>query len=164
MIHGQSEVALRVAVLCQSIGVTYSVIFDNGGKSGTEYCSEITACKLSKVEWSSRAIDKKAKQSRYTPWWRLGERRYSSYSFLTSALDGGEWLASRLGRALLRGKDPPVPIVEEAGWAPQPVWTQRLEEKYFAPAGDRTPITRSSSPYSDTILTELLRLHTITYT
>jgi hypothetical protein len=31
---------------------------------------------------------KKAKQSRYTPWWRLGERRYSSNSFLTSALDG----------------------------------------------------------------------------
>jgi hypothetical protein len=54
MIHGQSDVALRVAMLCQSVdtfklGVTYSVIFDNGGKSGTEYCSEITACKLSKV-------------------------------------------------------------------------------------------------------------------
>jgi hypothetical protein len=37
-----------------------------------------------------------------------------------------------------RGKDPPVPIVQEAGWAPEPVWTQRLEEKSFAPAGDRT--------------------------
>jgi hypothetical protein len=32
------------------------------------------------------------KQSRYTPWWHLGERRYSSYSFLTSALVVGEWL------------------------------------------------------------------------
>jgi hypothetical protein len=30
----------------------------------------------------------KAKQSRYTPWQRLGERRYSSYSFTISALDG----------------------------------------------------------------------------
>jgi hypothetical protein len=30
----------------------------------------------------------KIKQSRYTPWRRLGERRYSSYSFTTSALDG----------------------------------------------------------------------------
>jgi hypothetical protein len=38
------------------------------------------------------------KQSRYTPWRRLGERRYSSYSFTTSALDGGEWSASRTGR------------------------------------------------------------------
>jgi hypothetical protein len=27
--------------------------------------------------------------SHYTPWRRLGERRYSSYSFTTSALDGG---------------------------------------------------------------------------
>jgi hypothetical protein len=32
--------------------------------------------------------------------------RYSSYSFLTSAPDGGEWSASRPGRALPRGKDP----------------------------------------------------------
>jgi hypothetical protein len=27
------------------------------------------------------------------------------------------------------GKGPPVPIVLETGWAPEPVWTQRLEEK-----------------------------------
>jgi hypothetical protein len=75
-----------------------------------------------------------------------GERRYSSYSFLTSAVDGGEWSASRPGRALPPGKGPPVPIVQEAGWAPQPVWTQRLEEKSLAFAGDRNPIARSSSP------------------
>jgi hypothetical protein len=43
------------------------------------------------------------------------------------------------------GKGPPVPIVQEAGWAPEPVWTQRLEEKSSASAGHRTPITRSSS-------------------
>jgi hypothetical protein len=65
-----------------------------------------------------------AASSHYTPWRRMGERRYSSYSFTTSALDGGEWSASRLGRPL-----PPVPIGQEAGWAPEPVWTQRLEEK-----------------------------------
>jgi hypothetical protein len=75
-----------------------------------------------------------------------GERRYSSYSFTTSALDGGEWSASRPCRALTPGKGPPVPIVQEAGQAPEPVWTQRLEEKSFAPAGDRTPIALSSSP------------------
>jgi hypothetical protein len=34
-----------------------------------------------------------------------------------------------------RGKDPPVAIGQEAGWAPEPVWTQRLEEK-SAPVGD----------------------------
>jgi hypothetical protein len=33
----------------------------------------------------------------------LGERRYSSYSFLTSALEGVEWSASRPGRALPPG-------------------------------------------------------------
>jgi hypothetical protein len=71
---------------------------------------------------------------------------YSSYSFTTSALDGGEWSASRPGRVLPPGKGSPVPIVQEAGWAPEPVWTQRLEEKSFAPAGERTSIARSSSP------------------
>jgi hypothetical protein len=58
----------------------------------------------------------------------LGGRGDSSYSFTTS------------------GKGSPVPIVQEAGWVPEPVWTQRLEEKSFAPAGDRTPISRPSSP------------------
>jgi hypothetical protein len=51
----------------------------------------------------------KVKLSRYMPWRHMGERRYSSYSYLTSALDGGEWSASRPGRALPPGKGPPVP-------------------------------------------------------
>jgi hypothetical protein len=45
-----------------------------------------------------------------------------------------------------RREGPTVPIVQEAGWAPEPVWTQRLEEKSLASAGDRTSIARSSSP------------------
>jgi hypothetical protein len=40
-----------------------------------------------------------------------------------------KWSASRPGRALPPGKGPPVPIVQEAGWAPELVWTQRLQEK-----------------------------------
>jgi hypothetical protein len=52
-----------------------------------------------------------------------GERMYSSYSFTASALDGGEWSAPRPGRALSPGKGHPVPIGQEAGWAPEPVWT-----------------------------------------
>jgi hypothetical protein len=82
---------------------------------------------------------------------------------VTSALERGEWSASRPGRALLPGKGPPVPIVQEAGWASDPAWTQRLEEKSFAPAGDQTSIALSSSPEPDTILTELTRLlhHTV---
>jgi hypothetical protein len=68
------------------------------------------------------------KQSHYTPhaW---GERRYSSY--LTSALNEGEWSVSRPGRALASGKGTPVPIVPEAEWAIELVWIQRLEEKSF---------------------------------
>jgi hypothetical protein len=73
----------------------------------------------------------------------LGDRRYSSYSFLTSALEGGERSASRPGRALPPGKEPPVPIVQEAVWAPEPVWTQRLEKKSSASVGDRTPAVQS---------------------
>jgi hypothetical protein len=48
-----------------------------------------------------------------------------------SALNGGEWSASRPGRALAPAKGPPVPIEQEAGWAPEPVWTQKLQEKFF---------------------------------
>jgi hypothetical protein len=73
----------------------------------------------------------------------LGDRRYSSYSLLTSALEGGEWSASRSGRALPPGKEPPVPTVQEAGWAPEPVWMQRLQEKSSASVGDRTPAVQS---------------------
>jgi hypothetical protein len=68
------------------------------------------------------------------PWRHLGgggERRYSFYSFLTSALDGGEWSASHPGCAVAPGKGPPVPTGREAGWVPEMVWTQWLEEKSF---------------------------------
>jgi hypothetical protein len=51
----------------------------------------------------------------------LAERRYSSYLFTTSALDGGEGSASLPGGALPPEKGPPVPIVQKAGWAPEPV-------------------------------------------
>jgi hypothetical protein len=75
-----------------------------------------------------------------------GERRYSSYSFSTSALDGVSGQRHAPAALLPPGKGPPVPIVQEAGWAPEQVWTQRQQEKSFVPAGDRTPIARSSSP------------------
>jgi hypothetical protein len=57
---------------------------------------------------------------------------------------GGEWSASSPGRALPPpGERTPVPIVQETGWAPEPVWTQRLEEKSSASVGDRTPVIQS---------------------
>ena len=61
------------------------------------------------------------------------------------ALEGGEGSASHFGRSLLPGKEP-VPIVQEAGWAPGPVWTGA---ENFAPTGIRTPErpARSQSLY-----------------
>jgi hypothetical protein len=52
-------------------------------------------------------IKLKLKLSHYTPRISWGERRYSSYSFSTSALDGGEWSASLPGRASAPGERTP---------------------------------------------------------
>jgi len=41
---------------------------------------------------------------------------------MTAVLEGGEWSAARPGRTLPPGKTQ-VPILQEAGWAPGPVWT-----------------------------------------
>jgi hypothetical protein len=104
-------------------------------------------------DWTEMHLSKvKVKQSLYTSWRRLGGEEYSSYSFSTSALDGGEWSASRSGRSLPPGKGSPVPIVQEAGCAPEPFWTQMLEEKSFAPTGDRTPIARSYESIMNNVL------------
>jgi hypothetical protein len=57
---------------------------------------------------------------------------------------------SRPGRALPPGKGPPAPIGYEAGCAPEPVWTQRLEEKFSDSVGDRIPVVQSVvSHYTD---------------
>jgi hypothetical protein len=57
-----------------------------------------------------------------------------AYSLLTSALEGGGWSAPRPGR-FIPGKVP-VPIVQEAGWTPGPVWTCA---KNLAPTWIRSP-------------------------
>jgi hypothetical protein len=79
----------------------------------------------------------------------VGERRYSSYSFLTSALDGGELSALRPGRALSPGKGPPVPIGQEAEWAAG-LDAKARGKILSASVGDRTPIVQSLvSHYTD---------------
>jgi hypothetical protein len=77
--------------------------------------------------------------------------------FLTSALVGGEWPASRPGR-FTPGKEPPVHIGYEAG-ASQNRSGRRGNEKNFAPAGTRTSAPRSSRPYPVAMPTGLFRLH-----
>jgi hypothetical protein len=49
---------------------------------------------------------------------------------LTSELDGGEWSASCLCH-FTPGKEPQVPVAEEAGWAPKLVWTLWRREKSY---------------------------------
>ena len=41
---------------------------------------------------------------------------------LLSAVEGGEQSASHSSHFMI-GEEAPVPIQQEAGWAPQPVWT-----------------------------------------
>jgi len=61
------------------------------------------------------------------------------------ALEGGEGSVSYPGRSLPPEKDP-VPIVQEAGWAPGPVWTGA---ENLTPTGIRSPDrpARSQSVY-----------------
>jgi len=56
----------------------------------------------------------------------------------------GEWSAARLGRTLSPGKDP-VPILQEAGWTPGPVWTDWKSRPHRDSIPDRP--ARSQSLY-----------------
>jgi hypothetical protein len=76
----------------------------------------------------------------------LGEWRYSSTRSLTSALDGGEWSASRPGRFTLRERAPVIHWI--GGWVgPRAVVRRKIPSPY------RDSNHRSSSPKpSDTPL------------
>jgi hypothetical protein len=67
------------------------------------------------------------------------------YIFLTSALAGGKWSASRPGRFTPRGRKPGYPLDRRLG-GPQKKSERHGEEKILDPTGTRTPIPRSSSP------------------
>ena len=55
---------------------------------------------------------------------------------MTAALEGGEWSAARPGRTLPPGKDT-VLILQEAGWAPGPVWTGGKSRPHWDSIPDR---------------------------
>jgi hypothetical protein len=75
-----------------------------------------------------------------------GERVYSSYSFTSSVLDGGEWSASRPGRALPPRKDPHGTHCT-GGWVGLRAGLDtEARGKIRCLCWDRTWIARSSSP------------------
>ena len=66
---------------------------------------------------------------------------------MTTALEGGEGVSVTPRPLFIPGKDP-VPIVQEAGWAPGPVWTGA---EYLAPHREFYPRTVQpvASRYTD---------------
>jgi hypothetical protein len=69
----------------------------------------------------------------------LGECRYSSTHFYFGT-------RRREVAALPPGKEPPIPIGYEVGWAPEPVWTRWWKEIFPAHAGTRSPSHLARSP------------------
>ena len=61
---------------------------------------------------------------------------------MTAALEGGEWSAARPRPHFIPGKDP-VPILQEAGWAPGPVWTGRKSHPHWDSIPDRPACSQS---------------------
>ena len=67
---------------------------------------------------------------------------------MTAALEGGEWSAALPGRTLPPGKahgKGPVSILQEAEWAPGPVWTGGKSRSHRDSIPDRP--ARSQSLY-----------------
>ena len=71
---------------------------------------------------------------------------------MTAALEGDEWSAARPGRTFTPGKDP-VPILQEAGWAPGPVWTGGKSRQHRDSIPDRPASSSVAIP------TELLGIY-----
>ena len=65
---------------------------------------------------------------------------------MTTALEGGEGVSVTPRPLFTSGKDP-VPIVQEAGWAPGPVWTGA--ENLGPPGFDPLTAQPAASRYTD---------------
>ena len=75
--------------------------------------------------------------------WPRGWVEVYLYSSMTAALKAGEWSAARPG--LLTPRKDPLPIVQEAGWAPWPVWTaENLVPPGFDPRTVQPVVNRYS--------------------
>jgi hypothetical protein len=69
---------------------------------------------------------------------------FQLYAFLTSAIYGGEWSASRLGRFTPGERHPRTPWLGDR-MAPESIWTLWRREKLSVPAENRTPVVQSVS-------------------
>jgi hypothetical protein len=105
------------------------------------------------VSWDALKVKQSSPATHHGGVW--GERRCSSYSFLTSTLDGGEWSALSPAALYHRGKSPRYPLDKRLG-GPQSLSGRRGLKKNPLPLSGIEP--RLSSPWSDTVLTELPRL------
>jgi hypothetical protein len=73
------------------------------------------------------------------------------HRFLTSELVGGEWSASRPCR-FTPGKEDPVPMLEEFGWTPEPVWAIWRSENFLPYRDSNSPplvVQPVASRYTD---------------
>jgi hypothetical protein len=97
----------------------------------------------------------------WAPWHEglLGDRRYSSTHSMTSALDGGEWLASRHGRFTPRERAPVTHWI--GGWVgPRAVLDAVVKRKNISPRRESNPRTPIVQPlvqrYTDWAITGLV--------
>jgi hypothetical protein len=70
-----------------------------------------------------------------TPWRRIGEWRYSSTYSLTSALDGGEWSASRPGHFTPRERAPGTDWI--GGWVGRRAVLNAVKRKIPSPRREK---------------------------
>jgi hypothetical protein len=82
----------------------------------------------------------------------MGEWRYKLYEFLTSALDGGEWSASRPSHFTPKERTPDTHWI--GGWlSPRDVLDAVVKRKVLNPrreSNPRTPIVQPVNPYGIT--------------
>jgi hypothetical protein len=97
------------------------------------------------VRYAQRYFAIRVKRSHNTPWRHREERRYSSYSFTTSALDRDEWSASHPFCSLPQGKDPWYPLDTWLGGPQSWFGHKGWRKNPLASAGDRTSIAQTSS-------------------
>jgi hypothetical protein len=77
------------------------------------------------------------------PGWHMGGEEVELLLILILGTRWG-WVVNITPRPRFTpGEEPTVPIGQEAGWDPEPVWTQRQEEKSSASVGDQNPVVQS---------------------